>query len=84
MGSNRAWVYAAVLATALGLESDTDTLADLPGIPAIPVADNEGMQVATWWRFQALLLAASHVTLFAVANWFFAKLLYRDYEAGFD
>ena len=83
MGSNSAWVYAAVLATALGLESDTGTLADLPGT-AIPDADNEGIPAATWWRFQALLLAASHVTLFAVANWFFAKLLYRDYEAGFD
>ncbi|CAJ1337180.1 unnamed protein product [Effrenium voratum] len=34
----------------------------------------------TWWRFQAFFLASSHVILFASAHWFFAKLLYRDYE----
>ncbi|CAK9004730.1 3-glucosyltransferase (Dolichyl-P-Glc:Man9GlcNAc2-PP-dolichyl glucosyltransferase) (Asparagine-linked glycosylation protein 6 homolog) (Dol-P-Glc:Man(9)GlcNAc(2)-PP-Dol alpha-1 [Durusdinium trenchii] len=31
-------------------------------------------------RLEALVLIASHVSLFASGFWFFAKLLYRDYE----
>mmetsp|Transcript_84431 Transcript_84431/g.149369 ORF Transcript_84431/g.149369 Transcript_84431/m.149369 type:complete len:515 (-) Transcript_84431:104-1648(-) len=34
----------------------------------------------TWWRSQAAFLVGSHTLLFASASWFFAKLLYRDYE----
>ena len=34
----------------------------------------------SWWRLEAFLLLASHVFLFGVAFWFFAKVLYRDYE----
>ena len=78
-GTTFGFIHATVLATALGLESsETGALADIIDISA----NEESGQMTTWWRFQAFLLAGSHVMLFAVANWFFAKLLYRDYEAA--
>mmetsp|Transcript_46568 Transcript_46568/g.101381 ORF Transcript_46568/g.101381 Transcript_46568/m.101381 type:complete len:516 (+) Transcript_46568:58-1605(+) len=76
-GATSGFIHATVLATALSLESsETGALADVIDISA----NEESGQSTTWWRFQAFLLAGSHVMLFAVANWFFAKLLYRDYE----
>ena len=78
-GATSGFIHATVLATALSLESsETGALADVIDISA----NEESGQSTTWWRFQAFLLAGSHVMLFAVANWFFAKLLYRDYEAA--
>lgn len=78
-GATSGFIHATVLATALSLESsETGALADVIDVSA----NEESGQSTTWWRFQAFLLAASHVMLFAVANWFFAKLLYRDYEAA--
>lgn len=49
---------------------------------ALAVAETvqNGTQRDSWWRSEACFLVASHVLLFASANWFFAKLLYRDYE----
>ena len=76
-------VCAAIFATAFGLESsETSETVALADVILDNGATNEVAEQGTWWRVQAFLLAASHVMLFAVANWFFAKLLYRDYEAG--
>lgn len=35
---------------------------------------------APWVRCEVCFLFVSHVALFAAANWFFTRLLYRDYE----
>ncbi|CAE7338233.1 GPR89, partial [Symbiodinium pilosum] len=44
------------------------------------VQQQNGPPKDSWWRCEACFLVASHVLFFASANWFFAKLLYRDYE----
>eukprot|EP00438_Fugacium_kawagutii_P014579 Skav210157 [mRNA] locus=scaffold1811:28618:30363:+ [translate_table: standard] len=86
MGRTPRWLLAALLPIALGVESENGQNGELGVIDFAATFENVVTEQSTeqtpltWWRCQAFLLAGSHVMLFAVANWFFAKLLYRDYE----
>ncbi|CAE8677957.1 unnamed protein product, partial [Polarella glacialis] len=71
----------AALVTDAGMELVMESVLAAAAATIPPTLELRALGVAqSWWRFQAIVLVGSHVALFAAAYWFFAALLYRDYE----
>jgi len=88
MGAAAASTEAGLLEAAVGDGSPGSAAWDVAGAASsssssaalLPAAALSVATDASWPWLSVLVLLASHVALFGVGYWFFAKLLYRDYE----